>query len=421
MVMRITKFASVSAASKYYTSLHGQDEQLKGVERSGQLQGRAAEWLEIENAEARKDIFETLANGRDPRDNSALIQTMRGRKTERIPGWDITFSPDKSVSVAWAAAPVSVAQEIERAQREASQVAMAYLEQNFAMTRSGAKGTPEHVAGLVWSRHDHFLSRALDPQLHTHNFVFNMALKDNGRFGAIHSREMYKGVQASQTVYRAELADRLERIGFRLHKHSGNNFAITGIREDVLSQNSNRRQQILEATQDYQHKSSRSFENAAIMTRNSKVKTDVGELLNIWQERNDKLGFTAEKVSKMVAPTQAPQMTSIGAALVKVLEKKTGHTHTLGAVAKRALPLNKGTLTHQAANKAAGKILGALARQGTRAMTQPFIPGRMLRTAISAGKMSKHAATKTGRKAQPNAPKLEPALDRARERVKGTK
>ncbi|MFZ0852672.1 MAG: relaxase domain-containing protein [Hyphomicrobiaceae bacterium] len=39
----------------------------------------------------------------------------------------------------------------------------------------GADGTREPTAGLLMATFDHHTSRELDPQLHTHVFIFNLA------------------------------------------------------------------------------------------------------------------------------------------------------------------------------------------------------------------------------------------------------
>jgi conjugative relaxase-like TrwC/TraI family protein len=38
---------------------------------------------------------------------------------------------------------------------------------------------------------DHHTSRESDPQLHTHSFIFNLAPRRDGSWGAILSRELY--------------------------------------------------------------------------------------------------------------------------------------------------------------------------------------------------------------------------------------
>jgi len=387
MVARLAKSTSVSGALSYHTNLESQDEQLKGLDRPGEFQGQAAEWLEIHGNPADKEPFKALLEGKNPVDGSQIIQIQKHSGKERVPGWDFTFSPDKSVSTAWAAAPNDIAEAIEKAQRESSQRAMQYVEANFAITRSGKGGIiRENVAGLIWSRHDHFLSRALDPQLHTHNFIFNAGLKENGKWGALHSRSMYQGVKQTQLIYHAELAQRLERIGFKLEMHSGDNFRISGIPSAVNAANSKRRDAILEAIRDYKHKTPSSKANAAIMTRQSKVKTDLNELLEIWNKRHADLGFGPENVKALVAGSQSRQGSHVGLALSGLVKNRHGLEHNFGKIAKRTLPSATSKVAGKSANEAINKMLGSITRQGLRTLKGALAPSTLLRRAVTASR-----------------------------------
>ncbi|MBL4789922.1 MAG: relaxase domain-containing protein [Kordiimonadaceae bacterium] len=386
MVARLTKSTSVSGALNYHANLESQDEQLKGLDRPGEFQGQAAEWLEIHGDPADRAPFKALLEGKNPVDGSQIVQVHTG-KTERVPGWDYTFSPDKSVSTVWAVAPNDIAQAIEKAQRDASQRAMQYVEANFAITRSGRNGVnKENVAGLIWSRHDHFLSRALDPQLHTHNFVFNAGLKENGKWGSLHSRSMYRAQKQAQLIYHAELAQRLEGLGFKLEMHSGDNFRIAGIPAAVNAANSNRRAAILEATRDYSFKTPSSFENAALMTRQSKVKTDLNELLEIWNKRHAALGFGPENVRGLLAGSHSRQGSHVGLALSGLVKNRHDLDHTFGKIAKRTLPSATSKVAGKSANEAINKMLGSITRQGLRTLKGALAPSTLLRRAVTASR-----------------------------------
>ncbi len=50
---------------------------------------------------------------------------------------------------------------------------------------------------------DHHTSRESDPQLHTHAFIFNLAPRRDGSWGAIISRELYKAQKEAGATYRA--------------------------------------------------------------------------------------------------------------------------------------------------------------------------------------------------------------------------
>ena len=83
-----------------------------------------------------------------------------------IAGFDVTFSPVKSVSTLWAVADLATSQVIEQVHREAVGKALAYLETQL-FTRVGAQGVRQvDVTGMVATAFTHRDSRAGDPDLH---------------------------------------------------------------------------------------------------------------------------------------------------------------------------------------------------------------------------------------------------------------
>jgi hypothetical protein len=81
--------------------------------------------------------------GRDPADARELAATIAKHsrpRTNAVAGFDLTFSPVKSVSTLWAIADKPIAAAIERAHQQAVQDALAYLEGNALFTREGTHG-----------------------------------------------------------------------------------------------------------------------------------------------------------------------------------------------------------------------------------------------------------------------------------------
>ncbi|MFD6212924.1 MobF family relaxase, partial [Nocardia salmonicida] len=90
-------------------------------------------------------------------------------KHSAVAGFDITFSPVKSISVLWALASPEVSQRIEAAHRRAIEDALSWLEHNAIFTRLGRNGIRQvDVEGIVAAGFTHRDSRAGDPDLHTH-------------------------------------------------------------------------------------------------------------------------------------------------------------------------------------------------------------------------------------------------------------
>ena len=155
--------------------------------------------------------------GRDPvdaRELAGLIAKLSRPQTTAIAGFDLTFSPVKSVSTLWALADPHTAAIIERAHHAAIADALKLIEDHALFTRTGAKGVRQvNVRGLVAAAFTHRDSRAGDPDLHTHVAVANKVQTLDGRWLSIDGRVLFKAkVTASETYNTAlerHLADAL--------------------------------------------------------------------------------------------------------------------------------------------------------------------------------------------------------------------
>ena len=192
--------------------------------------------------EATADEFAHLENGRLA--NGRLIDMADYRRqihaTRPPVGFvDMTFSADKSLSVAWALAPTAA----ERASlldihRHAVADTMAYAEAQLGFARRGQGGGEGVETGeLGWISFQHYTARpavdierrdrqgraytdirevplqTADPQLHTHVTVFNSVLTDRGRIGAVDLDRLAGRVKELGAVYHANVAVRARRLG----------------------------------------------------------------------------------------------------------------------------------------------------------------------------------------------------------------
>jgi DNA primase catalytic core len=155
--------------------------------------------------------------GRDPGDARALsgfIARASRQATRAVAGYDLTFSPVKSVSTLWAVAPREVAEQIEAGHQAAIADTIRYLERVAGFTREGCCGVRQvEVTGLIGATFTHRDSRAGDPDLHTHVAVSNKVQTRDGKWLALDGRVIFKAaVSASEhynTRLEAELVDRL--------------------------------------------------------------------------------------------------------------------------------------------------------------------------------------------------------------------
>jgi hypothetical protein len=113
-----------------------------------------------------------------------------------VAGFDLTFSPSKSISTAWALADADTKETIYACHRRAIEVVLAYAEREVFHSRSGKNGVvQEDVEGVVATAFTHFDSRAGDPQLHDHVVVANRARSvSDGVWRTLDSRGLFKSV-----------------------------------------------------------------------------------------------------------------------------------------------------------------------------------------------------------------------------------
>jgi conjugative relaxase-like TrwC/TraI family protein len=288
MVASISARGNAASASRYYSHLQRDDYYSRDGEPPGRWAGKGAERLSLDGPVTQTE-FDAALHGIDPKTGERLAQPGRGR--EHSAGWDMTFSPPKSVSVLWALSDAPERQMIAHAHRSAVLAATSELEAAAGWARRGRAGaTRERTAGLLMAQFDHHTSRESDPQLHTHTFIFNLAPRRDGTWGAIISRELYKAQKQAGATYRRALALELESQGIQLERQK-DTFRVAAIPRRVERAFSKRRQAIEEAAQVHGYNTPRGMELAALRTRRPKRDAKLGELIDHWQAEAKALGF----------------------------------------------------------------------------------------------------------------------------------
>jgi conjugative relaxase-like TrwC/TraI family protein len=182
--------------------------------------------------------FFLAEHGREPTDARELagqITKDSRPRTQTVAGYDLTFSPVKSVSALWAVADPPAAATIERAHQAAVQDALAFIERHALFTRTGPQGIRQvNVRGLVGAAFTHRDSRAGDPDLHTHVAVANKVQTLDGRWLSIDGRVLFKANVAASEAYNTALEQHLrEALGVRFAERPGADPAKRPIREIV--------------------------------------------------------------------------------------------------------------------------------------------------------------------------------------------
>jgi len=199
----------------------GRSKALKGDVRSVQAACRlgGASRVKVETVErlCRKIL------GIDPRELygeefEGAWQHRGKRVNERVQAFDHCFSSPKSVSLVAAGSGPQVRRLLADGRAEALTVAIGFLEQHGIGICRDHNGTDRHqaVGGLVAVAFEHRMSRAGDPNSHTHVLVQNAAQGPDGRWTALDSDRLYAHLMAADHLYlAAERAALTQRLGVR--------------------------------------------------------------------------------------------------------------------------------------------------------------------------------------------------------------
>ena len=226
-------------AEDYYTG--------KG-EADGLWIGDAAEELGL-HGKVGPDQLKAMLTARNPADGEPLLG-MRGVPSKgAVPGFDLTFSAPKSVSLLWALGGPVPAAEVSHAHQRSVEAALDYMQREACWTRRGAGGA-EFVKGngYLAAAFRHRSSRAGDPQLHTHVLIANATKGPDGRWTRLYHPAIYAHAKTAGYIYEAQLRHELSQsLGVRWQEVRNGIAEIEGFADSHLREFSTRRTQILEA------------------------------------------------------------------------------------------------------------------------------------------------------------------------------
>jgi conjugative relaxase-like TrwC/TraI family protein len=227
--------------------------------------------------------FNALIAGCDPRDTGSRLRSTPG--DPKVAAFDLTFSAPKSVSVLFAIAPARVSGALAACHEEAVRAALGFLEDAAVKVRRGRAGERmERGEGLIAAAYRHRMSRALDPQLHTHVVAANLARGPDGRFTALHSAELYKAAKTVGFLYQAHLRALVsERLGLEWGPVRNGAGELAGVAREVIEFFSKRRQEMQRAAAEggIGLGSKSAAEQAALATRERK---QYGIETHTWRE-----------------------------------------------------------------------------------------------------------------------------------------
>lgn len=294
---RVVRGVSVaSGVEDYYTG---------GAEPPGRWRGRLAREAGLEGAVDGAALRSLL--------DEPGASDMDAPPPKKVPGYDLTFSAPKSVSVVFGIAERDTQQLVLDAHRIAVDSALAYIEQEAVRVRRGQGGHRVIGAdGLLAAAFDHRTSRAGDPQSHTHVLIANTSRGDDGRWSALDGRLIYAHAETAGYVYqailRAELSARID-VGWTARAQGVGE--IDGVPAEVLRILSRRRAEIEEELERLGAAGRTAAQVAALATRRSKDYDVTPEtLMPTWRARAEEMGFGRSELTALLArePMREPRI-----------------------------------------------------------------------------------------------------------------
>lgn len=310
MVASLFALTDAAGVVAYLGKDAGQDYWAADADGQTRWHGRAAQALKLRD-EVEPAIFAKLLKGELP--DGTTLGVVRNGERKHKPGWDVTLSAPKSVSVM---ALVADDRRLIDAHLHAVAVTNDYLERHAAVTRMFRDKTIEHVSTsrLAVASYLHTTARPTadapaDPHLHNHNIFLNMTQRDDGAWRSLESHHLYLLQMDAGAIYRQTLATEAKRLGYAVTIGKDSTFTLDAVPEAVIDALSHRSEDIgaeLDA-RNLTRDSASAAHKATITLATRKAKQTIGgaDLVASWRATADDLGFGEEARRSVVAEAEA--------------------------------------------------------------------------------------------------------------------
>ena len=243
--------------------------------------------------------FESVLAGYVP-GTEIRLGRMREGENDRRPGWDLTLSAPKSVSLE---ALVVGDRRVIRAHDDAVRATLDWVEKELLQTRGFDPATrrrPRVAAnGMAVAGFRHLTSRIGDPQLHTHCVLANMTRNASGEWRSVEPTSIKRSEKLIGAVYRNELARRLQALGMAVTARMIGRvpgFELAGYDRSFMDAFSGRRAEILAWLKEHDLPyNAKNAEMAALHTRQGKKEIGLSQLVPQWRERARELGLARDR------------------------------------------------------------------------------------------------------------------------------
>lgn len=272
------------------------------------------------NGEVNGDEFKALLEGKVA---GQQLGTLREGDIDHLPGWDLTFSAPKSVSML---AEVAGDRRLIEAHNIAVKTALGFVEEHLAATRIREAGNVrrENTENLIIASFRHGTSRSLDPQLHTHNVILNMTQDNEGNWRSLEPRAFFQLQKQLGAIYRQELAAGIKGLGYEINWGKDSTFEVAGFDKQFLEAFSQRsaaiEARLAERGTSREKASAAEKQIAALDTRQAKKIIPQSELIQEWRTIADNIGWDEKARKSMIANAETTQAMTIDS--VDVFERE---------------------------------------------------------------------------------------------------
>lgn len=305
-MLSVTNLSSANQASRYYEKDDYYAKEDSSSNEASAWGGRGAHALGL-SGQVDKDVFQELLKGNLP-NGQMLGRYVDGQRQHR-PGFDLTFSAPKSVSIL---IEVYGDKAVQQAHDKAVKSAMNYMEKHTAISRITVQDQAQHVktGNFVMAQFKHSMSRAQEPQTHTHVVVLNTTQCQDGHWRSVSNEEIYRHKMTAGMVYRSELAKGLTDLSHSIEvTHPDGRFEILGFPKSLRDDFSSRRKDIEASLEERGETSSKYAEKVALMTRTSKQAADSDALREEWLAKCESHGLDISKHISDHRPSKANNST----------------------------------------------------------------------------------------------------------------
>lgn len=247
-MLRLTKSRSAIGAKQYFDdALQVADYYQSGDKIVGRWFGSFARQLGLFGGVKRADFHALIENT-----HPVTGATLTGRqRANRIPGFDLTTSVPKSISILYARTrdPRLLSIHEYANDRMLEQVE---LDMKVRVRAGGVNRHDNRTTGnLAAAQFTHFFSRPVDgvadPHLHTHNYVLSLSMDDvEGKIKAAQIGDIAAHREFYEAIYHSELAKAARELGYEIDADQ-KYWEVAGIDQSLRDHYSRRTKQIEES------------------------------------------------------------------------------------------------------------------------------------------------------------------------------